>query len=57
MTRPSRIEHVGGWYHVTARGYERRAIYRADGDGAHWSERAGEMVEQLTLMFTDHLLN
>jgi hypothetical protein len=30
MARPLRIEHIGGWYHVNARGNERRAIYRDD---------------------------
>ena len=32
MTRPIRIEQAGGWYHLTARGNERKAIYRDDRD-------------------------
>ena len=28
MARPLRIERAGAWFHVTARGNERRAIYR-----------------------------
>ena len=28
MARPLRIERPGAWYHVTARGNERRTIYR-----------------------------
>jgi len=30
MARPVRVDVAGGWYHVTARGIERRAIF-ADG--------------------------
>ncbi len=32
MARPLRIEKVGEWYHVTARGNERKAIFRDDAD-------------------------
>jgi REP element-mobilizing transposase RayT len=32
MARPLRIEVAGGWYHVTARGNERRHIFRDDRD-------------------------
>ena len=32
MTRPQRIGHEGAVYHVTARGNERRAIFRTDED-------------------------
>jgi putative transposase len=38
MARPLRIEKAGGWYHVTARGNERKSIYRDDGIGSiFWS--------------------
>jgi hypothetical protein len=30
MARPLRIQRPGGWHHVTARGNERRAIFRVD---------------------------
>ena len=36
MARPLRIEIPGGWYHVTARGNERRAIWRDDSDRRHF---------------------
>jgi REP-associated tyrosine transposase len=36
MARPLRIEIAGGWYHVTARGNERRAIFRDNTDRKHW---------------------
>ena len=45
MARPPRIERPGAWHHVTARGNERRAIYRGDRDRAHFCELLGEAVE------------
>ena len=45
MARPPRIERPGAWHHVTARGNERRAIYRDDVDRAHFCELLGETVE------------
>jgi REP element-mobilizing transposase RayT len=50
MARPIRIERVGGWYHITARGNERRAIYRDNRDRQHFCELLGEMVSQLNLV-------
>ncbi|HNQ88253.1 MAG TPA: transposase [Verrucomicrobiota bacterium] len=44
MARPLRIERAGGWYHVSARGNERRAIYRDDRDRRHFLEVLAEMV-------------
>ena len=38
MARPIRIERAGGWYHLTARGNERRAIYRDHRDRQHFGE-------------------
>ena len=49
MARPLRIDHAGGWYHVTGRGNERRAIYRADRDRLHFLELLGEMVARFRL--------
>src|SRR5213592_416085 len=45
MTRPLRINLAGGWYHVTARGNERRVIYRDDEDRDHFLNLVAEMVE------------
>jgi REP element-mobilizing transposase RayT len=39
-----RIERRGGWYHVTARGNERRPIYRDPRDRLHFLEILSEMV-------------
>ena len=49
MARPLRIEHLGGWYHVTARGNERRAIFRDDRDRTHFLELLGQMVGRFTV--------
>src|SRR5215472_1190357 len=46
MARPLRIEQPGGRYHVTARGNERKAIYRNDSDRAHFLEVLAEVVER-----------
>lgn len=43
MTRPLRIDVAGGWYHVTARGIERRAVFQDDRDHAHFLELLGAM--------------
>ena len=32
MARPLRVDIRNGWYHVTARGNERRAVFRDDQD-------------------------
>ena len=46
MARPIRIEQAGGWYHITARGNERKAIYRDDRDRQHFCELLAEMVSR-----------
>jgi len=46
MTRPLRINLAGGWYHVTARGNERRDIYRDEDDRSHFVHLVAEMVER-----------
>jgi hypothetical protein len=38
MARPFRIEKVGSWSHVTARGNERKSIFRDDLDRQHLLE-------------------
>src|SRR5438270_13185949 len=38
MARAPRIEPSDGWYHVTARGNERKAIFRSDRDRHHVCE-------------------
>ena len=44
MARPLRIEIPGAWYYVTARGNERRLIFRGDRDFARFVEILEEMA-------------
>ena len=46
MARPVRVDVEGGWYHVTARGIERRAIFEDVRDHAHFVELLPEMGER-----------
>ncbi len=46
VARPLRIERLGVWYHLTARGNERRAIFRDDADRRHFCGLLGEMAER-----------
>ncbi len=43
MARPLRIDVEGGWYHITARGNERRAIFRSEGDRQRFLELLGDL--------------
>jgi REP element-mobilizing transposase RayT len=45
VARNPRIERAGAWHHVSARGIERRAIYRDERDPRHFVELLGEAVE------------
>jgi REP element-mobilizing transposase RayT len=46
MARPLRIERPGGRYHVTARGNERKAIFRQDTDRFHFLKLLTEQTER-----------
>lgn len=48
MSGPLRIERAGGWYHLTSRGNDRRAIDRDNRDRAPFCELLGEMVARFT---------
>jgi|ERR1039458_134077 REP element-mobilizing transposase RayT len=56
MVRPLRIEHPGGWYHVTSRGNERRAIFRDDRDRVHFLELLENMVGRFGLRLHCYVL-
>jgi len=43
MARPLRVDVKDGWYHVTARGIERMAIFEDDRDHEHFLELLEEM--------------
>ena len=47
MARPIRVEYADAVYHVTARGNERKSIYRDDAD----RERYITILEQTTERF------
>jgi REP element-mobilizing transposase RayT len=49
MARPLRIEMAGGWYHVTARGNERKRVFRDDKDRGHFLELLEEWVERFAV--------
>ncbi len=44
MARPIRVQRSGAWYHVSARGNERRAIYRDPRDRQHFGELLAQPV-------------
>ena len=56
MARPLRMERPGGWYHVTSRGNERRAIYRQDRDREHFCQLLGEMTTRFGLRVHAYVL-
>src|SRR5262250_1418442 len=56
MARPLRIERPGGRYHVTARGNERKAVYRDDSDRAHFLELLSENTERFALRVHAYVL-
>jgi putative transposase len=49
MPRAPRILHPGAWYHVTARGIERRPIFRDTRDRSHFRELLAELVERFAV--------
>jgi putative transposase len=56
MARPLRLERAGGKYHVTARGNERKAIYRDDADRAHFLQLLGEATERFGIRVHAYVL-
>ncbi len=56
MSRPLRLLVKDGWYHVTARGNERRAIFRGDGDCTHFLKMLGELPERYGVRVAAYVL-
>lgn len=56
MARALRIERPGGRYHVTARGNERKSIYRDDSDRTHFLELLAETTERFALRIHAYVL-
>lgn len=56
MARPLRIERAGGWYHVTSRGNERRAVFRDERDRRHFLEQLAEMTARFRVRLHCYVL-
>ena len=56
MARPLRIEFEGASYHVTARGNERRPIFRDDQDRRRFLETLGQACERFGLIVRAYCL-
>ena len=56
MARALRIQQPSAWYHVTARGNERKDIFRDDPDRLHFRALLGEMVERCGLLLHSWVL-
>lgn len=56
MARPIRVEYPDAVYHVTARGNERKAIYRDDADRQRYLETVEEAVERFGLVIHAYCL-
>jgi putative transposase len=50
MGRPLRIERAGGWYHVTGRGNERKAIFRDNRDRFRFLGLLAGMVQRFRVV-------
>lgn len=55
MARPLRIDVADGWYHVTSRGIDRRAIFATEREHEHFLELLGEMVDRFRILGHGHV--
>lgn len=56
MARPPRMERAGAWYHITARGIERRPIFHDDRDCRHFCELLEQWVKRFGLVLHGYVL-
>jgi REP element-mobilizing transposase RayT len=56
MARQIRVEYANAVYHVTARGNERKAIYRDDADRQRFLETVEEAVERFGVLIHAYCL-
>src|SRR5207249_4077176 len=56
MARPLRFEVENGWHHVTARGNERRAIFRDDEDRRRFMDLLGAAATRFALRLAAYVL-
>ena len=55
MARPLRIDLQDGWYHVTSRGIERRAMFQDEREHEHFLGLLGEMVDRFRVLVHGHV--
>ena len=55
MARPLRVDVADGWYHVTSRGIERRAIFKNEAEHEHFLVLLGEMVDRHRVALHAHV--
>jgi len=46
MARPLRIEYEGAYYHITARGNERRKIFLSEGDYQKYLANLSDAIQK-----------
>src|SRR5215213_10512872 len=56
MARPLRLVRLGVWYHITARGIERRPIFKDDRDRARFVELLAELSERFRVRLLSYVL-
>lgn len=56
MARPLRIWYPGAWYHVTARGNERREIYRSEEDRLLFLARLSQIAERFGMVLHGYVM-
>ena len=56
MARPPRVVRAGAWYHVTARGIERRPIFHDDRDRRQFCELLEQMVHRFRIVLHGYVL-
>ena len=56
MARPPRIQQAGAWYHVIARGIERRALFSRNRDYIHFLELVGRFSERYACNISAYVL-
>ena len=56
MARPPRIVRPGAWYHVTARGIERKPIFLNDADRKHFCQLLPEWVQRFKTVLHAYVL-
>lgn len=56
MASPLRIQLVNGWYHLTARGNERREIHRDSRDYRHFLELSAQWPQRCRIVLAAYVL-